>query len=165
MGTHTSGKSGKNGDDDARRVLDSLRRIVRSLRVASRSAEKQVGLSAAQLFLLQRLAEMPMASVNELAERTLTHQSSASVVISKLVNRGLIERSHSAADARRLELSVTPAARKLLRKAPHIAQDALIDALARMKKSQVKQLSRLLADFVDTAGISSEPAEMLFEEK
>jgi DNA-binding MarR family transcriptional regulator len=165
MGTHINGKSYKTSNNDARQVLDSLRRIVRSLRIASRVAEKQVGVSAAQLFLLQRLAEVPSASVNELAERTLTHQSSASVVISKLVDRGLIERSHSATDARRLELSVTPTARKLLRKAPHIAQDALIDALARMKKSQVKQLARLLAEFVDTAGIASEPAEMLFEER
>jgi DNA-binding MarR family transcriptional regulator len=163
MGAHTIAKS--RYPDDARQVLDSLRRVVRSLRIASRASEKRVGLSAAQLFLLQRLAERPMASVNELAERTLTHQSSASVVISKLVERGLIERSHSVSDARRLELSVTPAARKLLRKAPRVAQDALIDALAKMKKSQVKQLASLLGEFVDTAGIADGPAEMLFEEK
>jgi DNA-binding MarR family transcriptional regulator len=162
MGAHTNGKS-RQSDRDARRVLDSLRRIVRSLRIASRTAERQVGLSAAQLFLLQRLGEVPSASVNELAERTLTHQSSASVVISKLADRGLIHRSRSKVDRRRQDLSLTTAARKLLHKAPPVAQDALVDSLSTMKKSDVKKLADLLASFIAAAGIADLPAEM-FEE-
>jgi hypothetical protein len=42
---------------DIRIVLDSIRRIVQALRVSSRAAEKTVGLSGAQLFLLQQLGE------------------------------------------------------------------------------------------------------------
>jgi len=55
-----------------RRVLDAVRRIVQVLRVSSRAAEKLVGLSAAQLFVLHRLEETQAISLNELAERTLT---------------------------------------------------------------------------------------------
>ena len=72
-------------------VLDAMRRIVQALRESSRWAERHVGLSGAQLFVLQTLAETPGLSVNELAERTHTHQSSVSVVVSRLAAR-LVER-------------------------------------------------------------------------
>jgi DNA-binding MarR family transcriptional regulator len=59
----------------------SLRKIVRFLRLADRAAEAAVGLSAAQLFVLQTLASQPAASLAEVADRTLTDQSSVSTVV------------------------------------------------------------------------------------
>src|SRR4051812_1910780 len=70
--------------DEAREVLNALRQIVRSLRVSSRAAEQSVGLSGAQLFVLQCLARHSPCSVNELAVHTATDQSSVSVVVSRL---------------------------------------------------------------------------------
>ncbi len=64
-------------------MLDAIRRIVQALRESSRAAEKRVGLSGAQLFVLQTLGESPGLSLNELAERTRTHQSSVSVVVTQ----------------------------------------------------------------------------------
>ena len=58
------------------RVLDSIRRIVRLLREGTRASEDAVGLSAAQLFVLQKLDPAVPLSLNELAARTLMHQSS-----------------------------------------------------------------------------------------
>src|SRR5438034_4949060 len=91
-------------------VLDCVRRIVQTLRVSGRAAEQRVGLTGAQLFVLRQLAaaEGPL-SVNELAERTFTHQSSVSVVVHKLETRGLVRRLRSPDDARRMQLSPTPA--------------------------------------------------------
>src|ERR671938_1731164 len=74
--------------DLAVRSLDAIRRLVRGLRLAARASEREAGLSAAQLFVLQQLAESPAESINELAARTLTHQSSVSVVVRRLVERG-----------------------------------------------------------------------------
>src|SRR5215217_2732988 len=74
------GGSAAAGGRDVRAVLDAIRRIVRVLRVSSRAAEKQVGLSGAQLFVLHKLEDAPALSLNELADRTRTHQSSVSVV-------------------------------------------------------------------------------------
>ena len=57
-------------------VLDSLRRIVQALRgESSRRAEQDLGVSGAQLFVLDALALAPALSVNELAYRTRTHQN------------------------------------------------------------------------------------------
>ena len=82
-----------------REVLDSVRWIFQALRESSRRAERLVGVSGAQLFVLQKLAESPGLSLNELADRTHTHQSSVSTVVSRLVERKLVQRSRAASDA------------------------------------------------------------------
>src|SRR4051812_1869861 len=91
--------------DSASEVAGSLRRIVRAVRVSSHTAEEKLGISGARLFVLQQLAEHPAASLSELAALTLTDQSSVSVVVTRLVESGLVARKTSAEDRRRLELS------------------------------------------------------------
>src|SRR4051812_25495008 len=119
-------------DSGAREILDSIRRLVRALRESSSAAEKAVGLSGAQLFVLQKLGDGRPLSVNELAERTLTHQSSVSVVVRKLCDQGLVARKPSPRDGRRVELTLTARGRRLLERAPGAAQDRLIEALGRL---------------------------------
>lgn len=158
-------RSAQNGSgDDVRDVLDCLRRIVRLLRVASREAERDVGLTGAQLFVLQKLSEFKMLSVNELAERTHTHQSSVSVVAQSLVDKGLVARSRASDDARRLELTLTSAARSLVRKAPGAAQDQLIVAIESLPASARSQLSKSLFRLVEAAGLKDVEPTMIFED-
>lgn len=150
--------------DEARQVLNSLRHIVRSLRVSSRDAEQRVGLSGAQLFVLQCLARQSPCSVNELAAYTATDQSSVSVVVSRLVTRGLVKRTASKIDRRRVALSLTATGKALLATAPEAAQDRLLTALSKLKKSESLLLSGLLGKVVDLADVASENPSLFFEE-
>jgi DNA-binding MarR family transcriptional regulator len=150
-------------DRATRSVLDSIRHVVRLLREASRESERAVGLSAAQLFVLHRLAGAGSLSVNELAARTLTHQSSVSVVVSKLARRGLVTRARATADARRVEVELTPAGRALVGRAPGLAQDRIIAALALLGRPARARLAAGLAALVDAIGGGEEHAPMLFE--
>jgi DNA-binding MarR family transcriptional regulator len=144
--------------------MDAIRRIVRALRVSSRDAERRVGLSGAQLFVLQQLALGPAPSLNELAARTLTHQSSVSVVVQRLVSRGLVERLRSPSDGRRIELSLTAEGRAVLDRAPGAAQEQLLEGLSRMPAASRQQLAQLLTWFVTEAGLSEEAPTLFFEE-
>jgi DNA-binding MarR family transcriptional regulator len=150
--------------DEAREVLNSLRQIVRSLRVSSRAAEQTVGLSGAQLFVLQCLARRSPCSVNELAAHTATDQSSVSVVVSRLVALGHVRRSASKADRRRVELTLSRSGRALLGSAPEATQDRLIAALALLPKAELKVLSSLLGKVVDAAEVSEQVPTLFFEE-
>src|SRR5882724_8768279 len=107
-------------------VLNALRVIVQALRVSSRAAEKHVGMSGAQLFVLQKLLEAPDLSLNELAIQTHTHQSSVSVVVGKLVEQKLVSRERSEEDGRQLVLRLTAQGQKRLERAPETAQDQLL---------------------------------------
>jgi DNA-binding MarR family transcriptional regulator len=151
------------GDPATRAILDAIRRIVRALRESSRGAERSIGLGAAQLFVLQRLAGAPPLSLNELAHRTVTHQSSVSVVVSKLVHGGLVARTRNATDGRRVEIVLTRLGRALLARAPAAAQDRLIGALGILGGAARKDLARRLGHLVEAMALPPQHPPMFFE--
>jgi DNA-binding MarR family transcriptional regulator len=145
-------------------VVNGLRRIVRALHRSHRLAEQKFELSAAQLLVLQRLAEVPSLSVNELANRTFTHQSTVSVVVTRLVARGLVRRSRADDDARRAELALTSTGRALLQRAMSSALAQLIDALDAMSTTRLRGIGGCLDGVVDAMGVRGEAPGMFFEE-
>lgn len=150
--------------DDVRAILDGIRHVVRVLRVSARAAEHRVGVSGAQLYVLHQLAERPATSLNALAARTHTHQSSVSVVVARLVRRGLVERRVSAADGRRIELALTAAGRRLVRRAPAAAQERLVVALRRLPAADRARLAVGLSRLVRSLGVAGRTPGMFFEE-
>src|SRR4051812_36810736 len=123
----------------SREILDDIRRLVQAVRLASRESERSVGLSAAQLFVLHKLSEEGGLSINDLADATLTHQSSVSVVVQKLAAKGLVQRSKSGADGRKLELSLTKKGAIAFKKSPQVIQEKLIEAVNSMKPNNRRE--------------------------
>jgi DNA-binding MarR family transcriptional regulator len=157
--------------DDAHRIreatsiLDDLRRVVRKLRESSREAEQRLGVTGAQLFVLRTLSHEQALSVNELAARTRTHQSTVSTVVRRLVERGLVTRKASAEDARRVALSVTKSGLALLAKAPLAAQDDLILGIERLSREHRRTLASSLRTLVTSMGLDAQEPAMFFEEE
>lgn len=143
--------------------MDSIRHIVHALETGSCAAQKSVGLSSAQLFVLQILAKGEAMSVNQLADATCTHQSSVSVVVSRLVKVGLVERKTSSTDARCLQLRVTEAGRDLLRSDLVMPQSVLLAALSSMPGIKLRQLRELLDGVVTAAGMNTRVPPMFLE--
>jgi DNA-binding MarR family transcriptional regulator len=158
MGAHTISPAG-----ETRAVLDAVRRIVRSLHESSRAAEKTLGLSGAQLFVLQTLADAPGLSLNALAEQTHTHQSSVSTVVSRLVERGLVLRAPAADDARRLELRVSAEGRRLVARAPDAAQARLIQAIGQLTPETRRTLARSMHELTRTMELDGRAPVMFFD--
>jgi DNA-binding MarR family transcriptional regulator len=151
-------------DPAARGVLDAIRRIVRALRESSRDAEAKLGLSGAQLFVLQRLASAPAPlSLNELADRTLTHQSTVSVVVTRLVAGGLVSRGRDGGDGRRVEIALTARGRAALKRAPAAAQDRLIAALGAVGPTARRTLARELGRLIEAMALPAQAPPMFFE--
>jgi DNA-binding MarR family transcriptional regulator len=137
---------------------------VRALRLADRAAESRVGLSAAQLFVLERLSEGPVGSMAELAGRTLTDASSVSVVVQRLAERGLVVRAVAPDDARRTTLRLSASGKRLLGTAPRSPQADLLDALEQLSSAERKNLESLLERVVRSMGIDeTAPTPMFFE--
>ena len=161
----TGSVSPSTGDEQAiERSMNAVRSIVRALRINTRAIESQMGISLAQLFVLQQLADRPANSLNELAERTATHQSSVSVVVRRLVDSGYVSRTTSAHDKRRIEIDVTPTGRGLLADAPSTIQLQLVTSLRGMSGSDQKKLADLLDRWLHGAKIDLAAPPMLGEE-
>jgi DNA-binding MarR family transcriptional regulator len=144
-------------------VVDSLRRITQAIRLSSSAVQDRLGITGAQLFVLQQLAEAPGASLRELADRTLTDQSSVSVVVGRMVDAGQVMRRTSAADARKTELTLTTAGRALLRRAPPLAQPRLVAALRGVSALRLGVTASVLDQVACELGSTGDPAPMFFE--
>ena len=147
------------------RSMNAVRSIVRALRINTRAIELKMGISLAQLFVLQQLAEKPADSLNELADRTATHQSSVSVVVRRLVERGYVTRTASPADKRRIEIAVTQSGRDLLAGAPMTIQTQLVNALRDMPGHDQSTLADLLERWLIAAKIDFASPPMLGEDE
>lgn len=151
---------------DITRPMNAVRSIVRAIRIDTRAIELRMGISLAQLFVLQQLSERPADSLNELAERTATHQSSVSVVVRRLVDAGLVTRTASPADRRRVQIALTEAGREKLAHAPRTVQVTLVEGLQTMAPEQRRTLADLLEQWVVASGIDlTSPPPMLMEDE
>ena len=144
-------------------VFDPLRRLVHALHVASRETERRLGVTGAQLFVLTQLRATPSLSINALAERTMTHQSTVSVVVRRLVRRKLVKKVRAADDARRVELTLTASGGNLLRRAPEVMQIRLADAIGTLGAADRRSLARGLDHLVTELGAGDAPPAMFFE--
>jgi len=161
MGSNTIGRDA----GTTQHVLDAIRRIVQTLRESSRLAERRLGLTGAQLFVLHKIAENPGSSVNELAAHTHTHQSSVSAVITRLVEQGLVQRAASNSDGRRVELTLSSHGRRAAARAPDPAQARLVDAIEQLAPARRRQLAAALGEVANAlTGDAGAPA-MFFEER
>ncbi len=147
-------------------VLDAIRKIVKSIRQASKSSEKKIGLSAAQLFVLQKIAESDRPlRINDLAEKTLTHQSSVSVVVAKLAKQKLVERLKSKEDARAAEVRLTSKGAEILRGRSPLIQERLVTGISRLSAVERRGLVKGLQALLEKSGINEEQPSLFFEDE
>ncbi|MEO6444903.1 MAG: MarR family transcriptional regulator [Gemmatimonadaceae bacterium] len=145
-------------------VIRQLRCLERGLRLVSREVEGSTTISAAQLFVLEIVARQPATSLAAVAAETHTDRSSVSVVIERLVARGLVRRRVSAADRRRSEVHITAAGRRVLARAPTPPTVRLLDAVASLSAPSRQRLAEGLAQLNDALGFSTARPGLLFEE-
>ena len=139
--------------------------LVAALSRSARAVERQSGITNAQLFVLQQLAEHGPQSVGELALRAHTQPSTASIVASRLVTRGLARKARAADDARRMVLSLTPAARRLVRAAPKPPLTLLIAALERLPAREARALVLGLRALLRELKLAPIAPPLLFEDR
>lgn len=156
---------GRLNPDEVGALLDDLRRIVRALRESSRAAEKAFNVSGAQLFALKAIAEVPGASLVDIATLTRTHQSTVSVVVKRLIEAKLVSREAATDDARRVKLTVTAKGKALLAKSPFAAQERLLAGIEQLPRKHGLELAESLHRLVVAMKLGDERPVMFFEEE
>jgi DNA-binding MarR family transcriptional regulator len=159
------GRMTKQEATEGERVLNSVRRLVRALRLFDRRAQTRHGITAAQMYVLHTLQQEDGLSMNELAARTATDQSSASVVVQRLVEEGHVTRTARKADRRHVELRLTPKGRVVVRKSPPPAQQRILAAIDEMSPRDRKAFAALFEAFLERFGLPDQKAPMLFEDE
>jgi DNA-binding MarR family transcriptional regulator len=148
---------------DVSRALNAVRRMVRGLRSAAESVERDLRISAAQLFVLSELAQRPDQSVKDLAEVTMTTHSTVSQVVGQLISKRLVTRTTDSSDARRAVLRVSKQGSSLLTRAPRAIQEDLVDGFRLLTPAERRGLANGLEKWLAASGLSAVPSSMLFE--
>ena len=145
------------------RALDRLRTLISGLSHSARAVERSTGVTNAQLFLLQQLAGSDSLSVNDLAARARTQQSTASIVVARLVRAGLAAKRKSAADGRIAMISLTPKGRRLLVHAPVPPTIALLGAIEALTEREASALATGVDALVRALDLATPEVTLLFE--
>ena len=151
--------------EEAHSVLNSFRCLVKSLRLADRAGLKEYGLGSSQLYVLHELKRDAPLSINDLAARMATDQSTVSVVVAKLIDKGFVARERSETDARRLDLTLTAKGHLTARNLPPPIQHLIIDGVQRLPRTRAKTLAEALRDICDVLGIADQRPPMLMDDE
>src|SRR5579885_1783876 len=124
------------------RAVDCIRRLVNALGESARAVEQRTGLTNAQLFLLRQLALEHELTINQLAERALTQQSTVSLLVRRLETSGYVLRTRSRDDGRRVCVALTARGRTIIARAPKPPLTRMIEAIDHIAPGEVESLIR-----------------------
>jgi len=144
-------------------ALGLVRTLVAALSQSARAVERRTGVTNAQLFILQQLAEEDALSVSDLAARARTQQSTVSIVVARLVRAGLAKKRKSADDRRIAVITLTPKGRRLLAHAPTPPTSALLRAIELLSDRDAHTLSSGVHALLNTLDLTTPEVTMLFE--
>ncbi|HEY2848984.1 MAG TPA: MarR family winged helix-turn-helix transcriptional regulator [Gemmatimonadaceae bacterium] len=161
----TASRNSKPHKPSAVRVaaLERVRTLISALSHSARAVERSTGVTNAQLFLLQQLASADSLSVNDLAARARTQQSTVSIVVARLVRAGLAVKRRSAADGRIAAISLTTRGRRLLAHAPAPPTSLLLGAIEALSDREARALADGVRALVRALDVSLPEVTMLFE--
>ncbi len=148
----------KSGVEDE--ILRAVRRIIRAVDLHSRVLAQTHGLTGPQALILKELSRLEGASVGQLAQQVSLSPATVTDVLARLERRGLVHRTRSDVDRRKVQVSATDAALQLLQTGPSLLQERFLARLEELEEwEQTLMLSTLqrLAAMMAAEGIAAAP--------
>ncbi len=108
-------------------VLVSLRRIIRATDLHSRKLGKETGLTTPQLVVMRAIRQRDTPVASEIARAVSLSQATVTNILNRLESHGLISRTRSEQDKRRVNVSLTSQGNDLLESAPQPLQESFIE--------------------------------------
>ena len=139
----------QNNPERIHAVLQQFRILLRSMKRHYQSVEEQVELAGAQVWALSEIATNPDISVGDLAKRLAIHLSTASNLVRKMEQAGVVTRQRIGDDQRVVRLRATKEGLAALARAPGppigLLQRALLDLPGNRLVALQSELETLLA--------------------
>jgi len=136
----------------ATEALRQFRVIFGAVRQHFQAVEKACGVSGAQIWAMAALQQTPGMKVSELAQAMSIHPSTASNLLDKLEQAGLVQRTRSQADQRVVTLRLTEAGQRALKQAPQPLTGILTHALGQLTDETLCRLNDDLAELIAHMG-------------
>lgn len=133
-------------------TLTKFRLVINSTKRHYKWIEQQTGVNGALVWALWELHQTPGLKVSEIADTLAIHQSTASNLLDKLEEKGLVKRDRSTDDQRVVRLYLTRAGKTLIARVPQPARGLLQEALIKLPSESLRTLDHLLDQLLREMG-------------
>ena len=130
--------------DISEQVLVALRRIVRAIDLHSRRLAQEFGLTGPQVILLRELVRHGEMHVAELAKNISLSHATVTDILNRLEKRGLIERTRSLLDRRRVMVVPSEEAVSLIETSPPLLHEQFSSQLEKLEAWELTQILSVL---------------------
>ena len=153
---------------DSLEILVSIRKIVRSLNLESKSIQKEFGLSIPQLLCLNHLEKSPEQQSNHknLMNLLCLNSSTVTGIINRLEKRGYVARIRSDGDRRVTRIQLTASGAKLVEGTPNVLHERLAEKLVTLSPQDREMVQKALEIIISAMEIRKlEAAPVLTSEE
>ncbi len=146
-----------------KRILRSLRRIIRAVELHSHKIARLYNITGPQLACMHTIIDNgPMTSAT-LSSHLVLSPSTIVGIIDRLQEKGWVTRHRSTTDRRRILLDVTESGREVVRDAPLPLQDILLHSLEEASELERVAVTLALEKVVDMLEAGAIPAAPILE--
>lgn len=125
-------------------ILIALRRIVRAIDLHSRRLAQEFNLTGPQVVLIRELVRRGEIHAAELAKNISLSHATVTDILNRLEKRGLISRTRSQIDRRRILVRPTAQALALVEQSPPLLQERFSQQLEKLQEWELTQILSVL---------------------
>ncbi len=146
-------------------IMQSLRRIIKSLQVYSQNVYSHFGITGPQLWALKTLQQAGNLSLGELGQAMYLHASTVTGLVDRLEKRGWVARDRTEEDRRVVNVHLTSKGRSLARKTPNPVQGKMIYGLRKLGKEELARIQISIQQLVAIMEAQDLKVTFIFDEE
>jgi len=134
------------------RILRSIRKMIRVVDIHSRKLYREYKITTPQLICLHSLQREGPITLSRLAEEVSLGLSTTNGIVDRLEVKGLLTRTRSQRDRRKVDLMITPIGRELTEATPDLLQEQFAEALGQLPEAEQAAIALSLERVVELMG-------------
>ena len=143
------------------RIIDNIRRVFKAVNEQSKKAEHETGITGPQLWAIKIIGDLSPIRVSDLARRMYLHPATVVGILDRLESRKLVKRLRSKDDKRVVTVTLMDEGKKLIERAPEVAQGLLVTGLEVLPEKRLKELDSALEELVHILGAQELPPQLI----
>ena len=141
-------------------LLIALRQVIRAIDLYSKKLSKETGLTSPQLLVLKAVEDHDDAMVKEVAETINLSSATITSILDRLERRGLVTRTRSTMDKRKVGINLTVAGNEIIKDSPKPLQGHFIarfEAMEKWEQSQMLATMQKIVSMMDAQELDASP--------
>ncbi|HET6462031.1 MAG TPA: MarR family transcriptional regulator [Syntrophales bacterium] len=143
------------------RIIDNIRRVFKVVNDQSKKAEHETGITGPQLWTIKVIGDLSPVRVSDLARRMYLHPATVVGILDRLESRKLVKRVRSKDDRRVVKVTLTEEGKRIIARAPRVAQGLLVAGLEVLPTKRLLELDSALDELVHILGAQKLPPQLM----